>query len=95
VDRAVAGLAGIGAISSEQPSGAATAGAHEDRTVSAKTRPDPYDPEALNMTTTAHDFERGSGKPQIGKLGVFEAYIGFIDLAVIARNDVTQFIDID
>jgi hypothetical protein len=91
----MAGLAGIRAISSEQPNGAIATGAHEDRAVRSETRPDPHDPETLNVAVAAHDLEAGGGKPQIGEIGIFEAHVGFIDLAVIARNDVAQFIDID
>jgi hypothetical protein len=86
VDRAVAALAGIGAIPSEQPNSAVTAGAHEDRTVSAETRPDPHDPEPLKVAIASFDFEAGGGKPQIGKIGVFQADVGFVDLARITMN---------
>jgi hypothetical protein len=47
----------------------------------AETGPNPYDAEALNIAVAAHDLEAGSRKPQIGKVGVFQADVGFIDLA--------------
>ena len=61
--------------------------------MSAEPRPDPNDAEALDVAVTAHDFEARGGKPQIGKLGIFEGDIGFIDLTVIARDDVAQVMD--
>ena len=61
----------------------------------AEPRPDPYDAEALNVAVAAPDFEAGGGKPQIGEIGIFEAYVGFVDLAVIARDSVAQFVNIN
>src|SRR5262245_31386302 len=95
VNRPVASLAGIRAVSSVQPSSAITAGAHEDRAGWPETGPDPDDAEALHMAVAAHEFEAGDGKPQIGKVGVFEFDMGLIDCIRIARNSVAQFIDID
>src|ERR1700751_4012815 len=63
--------------------------------MSAKACAYPLDAKALNVAGAAHDLERGHGKPQIGKIGGFEADIGVIDLAMITRDDATQFIDID
>src|SRR5262245_63496707 len=87
--------AGISAVSSKQPNGAIAAGARKDRTVCSQARPDPYDTEALNVAVMAHDFEAGGGEPQIGEVGVFQADVRLIDLAVIAWNGVAQFIDVD
>ena len=61
----------------------------------AETRPDPHDAEALNIAVAAHDLEAGGGKPQIDEIGVFQVDIGLIDLAVITRNDVAQFVNIN
>jgi hypothetical protein len=63
--------------------------------MSAEVGRNPYDAEALNVAVAAHDFEAGGGKPQIGQVGVFEADVGFDDLAVITRNDVAQVMDIN
>jgi len=89
----MAGLAGIPAIASEQPNGAVAAGAHKDRTVPAKTRPDPDDAEVLDVATAAHDFEARGRKPQVGEIGIFEADVGLDDLAMIAWDDMAQVMD--
>jgi hypothetical protein len=38
----------------------------------AETRPDPHNAKALHVAVAAHDFEVEGGKPQIGKIGIFE-----------------------
>src|SRR5262245_66319174 len=63
--------------------------------MSPKTCSDPYDPEALNVIVAAHNFEAGGREPQVGEVGIFQADVGFVDLAVIAWNGVAQLIDID
>jgi hypothetical protein len=55
----------------------------------------PRDTEALEVTVAAHDLERRGGKPQIFEVGIFEGDVGLSDLPLVARNNVTQFIDID
>ena len=55
----------------------------------------PCDGEALDITVMAHDLERRGGKPQIGKVGVFEAHLGLNGFAGVARNNVTQVMDTD
>ena len=66
--------AGVIAVMAEQSnSTAAAAAADQYRTMFAETRPDPHNTEALNIAVAAHDFEAGGGKPQIGKIGVFQA----------------------
>src|SRR5262249_5113009 len=74
---------------------ATTAAADQYRAMSTETCSDPYDPEALNVIVAAHDFEAGGGKPQIGETRIFQADVGFIDLAVMAWNSAAQFIDVD
>jgi len=49
----------------------------------------------LNVAVATLDLERGSGKPQIGEIGIFEADVGLMDLAVIARDDVAQVMNIN
>ena len=56
---------------------------------------DPRDGEALDITVTAHDLERRGGKPHIGQVGIFQADVGLINLAVITRNGMAQFMDAD
>src|SRR5262245_30948430 len=63
--------------------------------MSPKTCSDPYDPEALNVIVAAHNFKAGGREPQVGEVGIFQADVGFVDLAVIAWNGVAQLIDID
>ena len=85
----------IAKAAEQSDSTAATAAADQYRAMSTETCSDPYDPEALNVIVAAHDFEAGGGKPQVCEVGVFQADVGFIDLAVITRNGVTQLMDID
>jgi hypothetical protein len=96
VERPVAKAAGVIAVVAEQSDSTATAAAADQySTMFAETGPNPYDAKALDVTVAAHDFEARGREPQIGKIGIFEADVGLIDLAVIARNDVPQSIDID
>ena len=41
------------------------------------------------------DFEAGGGKTQTSNVGIFKADIGLVDCIGIARNNATQFIDIN
>jgi hypothetical protein len=84
----MAGLAGIRAISSEQPDSAVAAGAHEDCAGCSQARPDPHNAEALNIAIAARELDMTSKEAQTGNVGVFQTDVGFIDLAVVARNDV-------
>jgi hypothetical protein len=63
--------------------------------MSAEIGRNPYDTEALNVAVTACDFDMASKKPQAGDARVFQIDIGFIDLAVITRNDVAQVMDVN
>jgi hypothetical protein len=92
----VAKAAGVIAVVAEQSDGTATAAAADQySTMSAEMRRNPLDPKALNVAIAARDFDVASKKAQAGNAGIFQVDIGFIDLAVITRNDVAQFIDID
>ena len=88
--------AGVIAVMAEQSDGTAMTGATDQHcTMPAKACAYPYDTKVLDMTVAAHDFERGGGKSQIGEIGVFEAHVGFMDLAVVVRDDLAQMVDID
>jgi len=63
--------------------------------MSAKTCAYPHNAEALDVTVAAYDLEAGGGKPQIGEIGILEADIRFVDLAVITRNSVAQVMNAD
>jgi len=88
--------AGIIAIMVEQSNSAAMAGATDQHcTMPAKACAYPYDTKVLDVAIAAHDLDCGSGKSQIGEVGVFEAHVGLADLAVVARDDLAQVVDID
>jgi hypothetical protein len=55
----------------------------------------PYDTEALYAPEIVGDFEAEGGKTQTGNVGVFEADVWLVDCIGIARNNATQFIDIN
>jgi hypothetical protein len=94
--RPVAKAASVIAVVVEQSNSTATAAAADEySTMFAETRSDPFNTKALKVAVTARDFDMASKKTQAGDAGIFQFDIGFIDLAVIARNDVAQFIDID
>ena len=95
VDRSMAGLAGIHAISSKQSDSAVTAEAYEDCAGFSQARPDPYDAEALDVAIAACDFDMTGKQAQTGDVGIFQVDIGLINIIGIARNDVAQVIDID
>ena len=86
--------ASVIAVMAEQPDGTASATAADQySTMLAEIGGDPFNAEALDVTVAAHDLQRGSGKAQIGEIGIFQADIGFVDLAVIARDDMAQVMD--
>ena len=88
--------AGVIAVMAEQSDSAAGAAAADKyRTMFAETCFDPFNAEPLSVAVAAHDLEPGSGQPQIGEVGVFEADVEFIDLAVVTRDDLAQIVDID
>ena len=92
----MAEAAGVIAVVAEQANSTATAAATDEySTMSAEIRRNPYDAEALNVAVAARDFDMASKKPQAGDARIFQADVGFIDLAVITRNDVSQFMDAD
>jgi len=92
----VAIAAGVIAVMAKQSDSAiAAAVADQYSAMFTETGPDPLDTKVLDVTIAAHDFECGGGKPQIGEIGIFEAHVEFIDLAVVARDDLAQVVDID
>ena len=83
----------IAKAAEQSDSTAATAAADQYRAMSTETCSDPYDPEALNVIVAAHNFEAGGREPHVGEVGIFQADVGFVDLAVIAWNGVAQIMD--
>jgi hypothetical protein len=63
--------------------------------MSAEIGRNPYYTEALNVAVTARDFEAESGKPQASNVEIFKGDVWLVDCIGIARNSVTQFVDVD
>jgi hypothetical protein len=68
----VASLASVGAVSSEQPNGAAAARAHEDPPRHPKTRSDPLNPEDLHPVVMIDDLRAVVRKTDMSHLWIAE-----------------------
>src|SRR5262245_12508356 len=80
----------------EQSNSTTTAAAADQYgTMLAKTCAYPHNAEALNVAIAACDFDVLGKEAQASDVRVLEAYIRLIDLAVIARDDVAQFANIN
>src|SRR5262249_15113843 len=94
--RAMAKAAGVIAVVAVQSDSTASAAATDKySTMFAEMRRNPHNAEALHVTVTARDFDIAGEETQASDVGIFETYIGFIDLAVIARNGMAQVMDAD
>jgi len=85
----MAGLAGIRAISSEQLSGAVTTGAHEDRSMPAEGRSDPFDPKHLPPIAVVDDLDAATEKAHVLHLWITEAVrikIGAVIAGIASRR---------
>jgi len=84
----MAGLTGIRAIAGEQPNGAVTAGAHEDRSMPAEACSDPLNPK-LPPIAVLDDLDAPVRQPHVPQLWITER-VGIDIGAIIARDGIAQ-----
>src|SRR6516165_4732275 len=87
VEGLVASLASVGAISSEQPNGAAAAGAHEEPARHAEARSDPSNPEDLHSIEMIDDLGAVIRKANVPHLWIAERVRIGVG-GVVARDDI-------